>query len=81
MNPYKINMNGGDVDMGHGHSLPPGANYYDDAGEEIVTDDSEDEDEIYQVPHPLPQIEWGDYCRARAEVEEYCRIYVGDYET
>ena len=72
----------GDVDMGDGHSLPPGANYYANAQEEYVTDDSEDEheDEIYYVPETLPQIEWGDYCRARAEVEEYCRIEVSTYE-
>ena len=80
MNPYKINMNGGDVDMGHGHSLPPGANYYDDAGEDHWGEDSEGEDETYNVPHPLPKIEWVAYCSARKEVEEYCKIYVGTFE-
>ena len=89
MNQYKINMNGtslvdlsgdGDVDMGDGHSLPPGANYYDDAGEDHWGEDSEGEDETYNVPHPLPKIEWVAYCSARKEVEEYCKIYVGTFE-
>lgn len=70
----------GDVDMEDGHSLPPGSNYYADAGEEHITDDSEDEDEIYYVPETLPQIEWGAYCSARQEVEKYCKEYVESYK-
>lgn len=81
-------MNGGDVDMDDenshmrdGHSLTPGSNYYDNAEEEYIEEDSEDEDEIYYVPETLPKIEWGAYCNARQEVENYCAIYVGDYDT
>ena len=70
----------GDVDMGDGHSLPPGSNYYDNAEEEYVEEDSEGEDETYNVPHPLPKIEWVAYCSSRKEVEEYCKIYVGTFE-
>jgi len=60
MNPYKINMHGGDVDMGHGdaNSQRPGSNYYEQAEE------SDDE---------LPNIPYESYKTERQAIEQYCK--------
>ena len=60
MNPYKINMNGGDVDMGHGdaNSQQPGSNYLEQAEE------SDDD---------LPNIPYESYKTERQAIEQYCK--------
>ena len=59
MNPYKINMNGGDVDMGDGPQ------YYRE----------EEEDEFFDAPDEFPEIDWGVYCDVRHELENECMFY------
>ena len=59
MNPYKIKMNGGDVDMGDGPQ------YYRE----------EEEDQFFDAPHEFPAIDWGDYCDARKMLENVCKVY------
>ena len=83
MNPYKININGtwSDVNTEHGHSRPPGLSARVLNRPRLFAPHNEDEDEIYYVPDPLPQIEWSAYCSARQNVENYCAIYVQDIIT
>lgn len=83
MNPYKININGtwSDVNTEHGHSRPPGLSARVLNRPRLFAPHNEDEDEIYYVPDPLPQIEWSAYCSARQNVENYCAKYVRDYST
>ena len=59
MNPYKINTNGGDVDMGDGPQ------FYRE----------EEEDEFFDAPDEFPAIDWGDYCDARKMLENQCKTY------
>ena len=59
MNPYKINMNGGDVDMDDENSQRPGSNYYYQA--------EESNDALPNIPYESYKIE-------RQAIERYCEV-------
>ena len=71
MNPYKINMHGGDVDMGHGdaNSQQPGSNYLEQA--------EESDDELPNIH--LPNIPYEAYKTERQAIERYCKVWAGGY--